>query len=72
MLKGFAHNFRPMKRGLGRALGDLEKDIMNILWVKGESTGKDDVTETNSSPHSLPYCVTRIVCVFYFADESAA
>lgn len=41
MIKGFANNFRPTKKGLARALGDLEKDIMDILWVKGEATGKE-------------------------------
>ncbi|MBI3752596.1 MAG: BlaI/MecI/CopY family transcriptional regulator [Deltaproteobacteria bacterium] len=49
MLKGFAHNFRPMKRGLGRALGDLEKDIMNILWARGGVTGKEALAEISRS-----------------------
>lgn len=41
MIKGFANNFRPTRKGLGRALGDLEKGIMDVLWVKGEATGKE-------------------------------
>lgn len=49
MLKGFAHNFRPMKRGLARALGDLEKDIMDILWSNGGVTGKEVLAEISRS-----------------------
>lgn len=49
MIRRFANNFRPTKEGLGRALGDLEKDIMNILWQKGGVTGKEALAEISRS-----------------------
>jgi predicted transcriptional regulator len=45
MIKSFANIFRPTKKGLGCALGDLEKDIMNILWSRKEATGKEILSE---------------------------
>lgn len=49
MLKGLANNFRLRKAGLGRALGDLEKNIMDILWLRGEATGKEIFSEIRQS-----------------------
>lgn len=51
MVKGFANNFRPTKEGLGRAMGDLEKDIMDVLWLKGEATGKEIYEALKLSRH---------------------
>ena len=49
MIKKIANIFRPTREGLGRALGDLEKDIMDILWLKSEATGKEVLTELRGS-----------------------
>jgi len=49
MIKEFANIFRPTRKGLGRALGDLEKDIMDILWAKGGVTGKEALEEISRS-----------------------
>jgi len=49
MIKKIANVFRPTREGLGRALGDLEKDIMDILWLKREATGKEVLTELRGS-----------------------
>ncbi|TVM00792.1 MAG: hypothetical protein CV087_12335 [Candidatus Brocadia sp. WS118] len=34
-------NFNPFKEGLNHVLGTLEKDIMEVLWKRGESSVKD-------------------------------
>jgi predicted transcriptional regulator len=34
-------SFKPHKTGLGRVLGDLEKSVMDVLWEKGEVTGRE-------------------------------
>lgn len=60
MLKRFANNFRLTKAGLGRSLGDLEKDIMDILWLKGEATGKEVFLEVR---HSRNIAITTVLTV---------
>lgn len=60
MIRRFANNFRPTKKGLGRALGDLEKDIMNILWAKGGVTGKEALAEISRSKKAA---ITTILTV---------
>jgi hypothetical protein len=40
MTKYRANNFRSSKKGLGKVLGHLEEEIMEVLWKRGESTGK--------------------------------
>lgn len=49
MIMKIANIFRPTREGLGRALGDLEKDIMDILWLKREATGKEVLAELRCS-----------------------
>ncbi len=34
-------NFNPFKEGLNQVLGALEKDIMEIMWKRGEACVKD-------------------------------
>jgi predicted transcriptional regulator len=41
MTKYRANNFRSSKKGLGKVLGHLEEEIMEVLWKRGESTGKE-------------------------------
>ncbi|MFQ5465875.1 MAG: BlaI/MecI/CopY family transcriptional regulator [Thermodesulfobacteriota bacterium] len=36
-----ARNFRSGGKGLGKVLGDLEKDVMDALWARGGATGKE-------------------------------
>lgn len=49
MIKGFANIFRPAKAGLARALGDLEKQVMDTLWLKKEAAGREIFTEIRRS-----------------------
>ncbi len=37
-LKDYSFTFNPNKKGLRKILGDLETDIMEILWRKGETS----------------------------------
>ena len=60
MIKRFANTFRPTKKGLGRAMGDLEKDIMDILWLKEEATGKEVFEELR---HSRNAAITTVLTV---------
>lgn len=41
--------FKVGRKGLGHVLGDLEKGIMTILWVRGEATGREVLDEIRSS-----------------------
>ena len=41
MNKQLKFNFNPFKEGLNQVLGSLEKDIMEALWTRGESSVKD-------------------------------
>ncbi|MBM2832999.1 MAG: mecI [Candidatus Brocadiaceae bacterium] len=41
MNKQVKFNFNPFKEGLNQVLGALEKDIMEVLWTRGESSVKD-------------------------------
>jgi predicted transcriptional regulator len=39
--KNIAKNFRSSNKGLGKVLGHLEEEIMDVLWTRGEATGKE-------------------------------
>lgn len=41
MSKELKFNFNPFKEGLNHVLGTLEKDIMEVLWERQESSVKD-------------------------------
>ena len=41
MNKQVKFNYNPFKEGLNQVLGALEKDIMEVLWTRGESSVKD-------------------------------
>lgn len=41
MVKRLMSTFKPHKSGLGRVLGDLEKSVMDVLWERGEVTGRE-------------------------------
>lgn len=40
-LKNFATDFKPQKVGLRKILGDLETDVMEIVWKKDKITVRD-------------------------------
>lgn len=40
-MKRLTSTFKPHKTGLGRVLGDLEKPVMDVLWDRGEVTGRE-------------------------------
>jgi len=60
MIKGFTNIFRPAKAGLARALGDLEKQVMDILWLKKEAAGREVFTEIR---HSRTIAITTVLTV---------
>lgn len=39
-LNKYSFKFDPNKKGLRKILGDLEVEIMEIVWAKGEQTGR--------------------------------
>lgn len=39
--KDFSFTFNPSKKGLRKILGDLETDIMEVVWKKSEVTVRD-------------------------------
>jgi len=41
MIRTVARNFKPSKKGLGKILGPLEQEIMEVLWSTGGATGKE-------------------------------
>src|SRR3989304_6081287 len=41
MNKQLKFHFNPFKEGLNQVLGALEKDIMEVLWNRGESSVKE-------------------------------
>ncbi len=49
MNKLVAKNFRFTDKGLGKVLGHLEQDIMNVLWAREGATGKEVLVEIRRS-----------------------
>lgn len=45
MIKRLTSSFKPHKAGLGRVLGDLEKQVMDVLWNREEITGREVLEE---------------------------
>jgi len=54
MNKQVKFNFNPFKEGLNQVLGTLEKDIMEVLWTRGESSVKD-ILEAFSNDRDTSY-----------------
>ena len=59
-MKRFTSTFKPHKTGLGRVLGDLEKSVMDVLWEKGEVTGRGVFEEVG---HGRALAFTTILTV---------
>ena len=49
MFKNFRFTFDPQKKGLRKILGDLETDIMEIVWLFGDVTVRDVYEEMRKS-----------------------
>lgn len=47
-------NFNPFKEGLNHVLGTLEKDIMEVLWKRGEASVKD-ILDTLPGDRNISY-----------------
>ncbi len=47
-------NFNPFKEGLNHVLGTLEKDIMEVMWKRGESSVKD-ILDTFPAGKNISY-----------------
>ncbi|MFC1564227.1 BlaI/MecI/CopY family transcriptional regulator [candidate division KSB1 bacterium] len=41
IMKNYSFTFNPRKKGIRQILGDLEADIMELLWQKGELTVRE-------------------------------
>lgn len=41
MLGRFRFTFRPAGKGLRTVLGDLESDVMEVVWARGEASVRD-------------------------------
>jgi len=54
MNKQLKFNFNPFKEGLNQVLGVLEKDIMEVLWNRGESSVKK-ILDAFSSDRDISY-----------------
>ena len=54
MNKQIKFHFNPFKEGLNQVLGALEKDIMEVLWNRGESCVKD-ILAAFSSDRDISY-----------------
>ena len=59
-MKHLTSTFKPHKAGLGRVLGDLEKSVMDVLWDKGEVTGREVFEEIG---RGRPLAFTTILTV---------
>ncbi len=40
-MKNYSFTFNPRKKGIRQILGDLEADIMELIWKKGDLTVRD-------------------------------
>ncbi len=54
MNKQLKFHFNPFKEGLNQVLGTLEKDIMEVLWNRGESSVKE-ILDAFSSDRDISY-----------------
>jgi predicted transcriptional regulator len=54
MHKQIKFHFNPFKEGLNQVLGALEKDIMEVLWTRGESSVKE-ILDAFSSDRDISY-----------------
>lgn len=59
-MKRFTSTFKPHKAGLGRVFGDLEKSVMDVLWEKGEATGREVFEEIGKG---RPLAFTTVLTV---------
>jgi len=59
-MKRIISTFNPHKKGLGQVLGDLEKSVMDVLWEKGEATGRQVFEEIGKR---RPLAFTTILTV---------
>ena len=60
MIKRLTSSFKPHKAGLGRVLGDIERLVMDILWSRGEVTGREVLEEIQKE---RPLAFTTILTV---------
>ena len=60
MSKQLKFNFNPFKEGLNQVLGMLEKDIMEVLWNRGESSVSDIL---NSFPSDKNISYSTVITV---------
>jgi len=59
-MKNIKFSFQPEKKGLNKFLGELEKKILDVLWEKKESTGRE-VFEKVSKEKKVAYTTVLTV-----------
>lgn len=45
MMRRIVASFKPHRIGSNRVLGSLEREVMRVLWQKGETSGRNILTE---------------------------
>lgn len=72
-MKKINFRYQPTHTGLTQVFGSLEKDIMEILWKKGELTGRalsDDVQQVHAAAHTTVLTVVgRLIKKGYIKKE---
>lgn len=59
-LKNYSFTFDPDKKGLRKILGDLETDVMELVWVGGEMTVRQ-IHEKLKSRRNIAYTTVMTV-----------
>ncbi len=59
-LKSFISDFKPHKMGIKKVLGDLEAEIMNIVWGAGKATVRE-VYETLRLQREIAYTTVMTI-----------
>jgi predicted transcriptional regulator len=59
-LNRYHFTFDPQKKGLRKILGDLEADIMEVIWARGQAT-VHDVHERLAADRELAYTTVMTV-----------
>lgn len=62
-MKRILADFKPGEQGLNKVLGNLESEVMDIVWLKGEEVTVRDVYEVLASKRKLAYTTIMTIMV---------
>lgn len=60
-LNRYHFTFDPRKKGLRKILGDLEADVMEVIWARGQATVHDVHRELDAADRELAYTTVMTV-----------